>query len=353
MDSNKTYISVRYDNGSIRVFKKAIRIFGRPLYIRFSLNADKSLLAIEPYDKKTLTHGDDAEFEYRMKEDKYTLTFTSTDSSSVNGQVEIDLTGDIEASYKIRCYDDKVEIETIYVENQGAVGENEAMVPIAASTCKFKDYKDIEKEFKDAGFTNIQTKILYDIVWGWTAEGEVEEVSVHARTDFNRGDVFAKDTEIVITYHMKEEDDPNKPTETAPSTLQPEASGTVFYSSNDYETATEGKTGVFSYKNKSGSYDVYWIIDFDEGFVYFFTEGNGENFCDKVPITSGTLNDRVTITWKIDGEKTDWYLHFKYVGSPVTLIVVDHWGVKTEFTRTNLSDALKLRDAKDMVITWN
>lgn len=55
MDSNKTYISVRYDNGSIRVFKKAIRIFGRPLYIRFSLNADKSLLAIEPYDKKTLT----------------------------------------------------------------------------------------------------------------------------------------------------------------------------------------------------------------------------------------------------------------------------------------------------------
>lgn len=55
MDRDKTYISVRYDNGSIRVFKKAVRLLGRPKYIRFSLSADKTLLAVEPYDKKPLT----------------------------------------------------------------------------------------------------------------------------------------------------------------------------------------------------------------------------------------------------------------------------------------------------------
>ncbi|MCI7499935.1 MAG: DUF4839 domain-containing protein, partial [Oscillospiraceae bacterium] len=31
--------------------------------------------------------------------------------------------------------------------------------------------------------------------------------------NFKKGDVFKKDTPIVITYHMKEEDNPNKPTE--------------------------------------------------------------------------------------------------------------------------------------------
>ena len=55
MDKHRTYISVRYENGSIRVFRKAIRLLGRPKYIRFCLNSDKTLLAVEPYNKKTLT----------------------------------------------------------------------------------------------------------------------------------------------------------------------------------------------------------------------------------------------------------------------------------------------------------
>ena len=295
---------------------------------------------------ETLTHGNDAEFKYRLKRGKYTLTFESAESSSVKGAVEIDLTGDTEASYKISCYSDKVSVVTNYIENKGAIGENEAMVPSSALNCKFENYKDIEKIFKNAGFINIKTEILYDIVWGWTNEGEVEKVSINGKTDFNRGDVFAKDAEIVITYHMKEEDNPNKKQETPSGTSTSEKPRPVFYSTNDYKTAKKGNTGVFSYKNKSGSYDVYWIIDFDEGYVYMFTEGNGNDTCDKIKIASGTLNDQVTITWNVDSKKTNWYLHFKYVNSPVTLIVNDHLGLTTEFTTTDLDDALSLRNTK-------
>ena len=110
----------------------------------------------------------------------------------------------------------------------------------------------------------------------------------------------------------------------------------------------EGNTGVYSYKNKSGSYDVYWIIDFDEGYVYNFTDGNGENYCDKVKIVSGDLNDKVTVTWHDHGDQWSWYLHFKYVNSPVTLIVNDHNGLAIDFTTTDLDDALKIRDTKNI-----
>lgn len=295
-----------------------------------------------------LAHGKDGNFEYRVKPGKYTLTFSSEEDSDTKGTVELDIKGDTTASYKINCHSGYIDVTTLSVEDKGAVGDNEAMVPYSASDCKYEDYKDIEKVFKNAGFTNISTEILYDIVWGWTDEGEVDKVSINGNTKFIKGDVFSKDIPIVITYHMKEEDDP-KHKETKPESNKTETLSSVFYSTNDYETAMNGNSGVFSYKSKDGSYDAYWIIDFDEGYAYFFTDGNGENFCDKVKITSGTLNDQMTITWNVDGEKTNWYLHFKYVNSPVTLIINDHMGITTEFTTTDLDDALKLRDTKNIV----
>lgn len=163
--------------------------------------------------KEILQHGKDGEFEYRFKKGDYTLKFSSATDNSIKGSVDIKLTGDTNASYKIYCYNDEISVETIYVENKGAVGENEVMVPSSASNCMFENYKDIEKIFKDAGFTNITTEILYDIVWGWTEEGEVDSIFIDGNSDFIRGDIFAKDAKIVITYHMGVEDDPNKPTE--------------------------------------------------------------------------------------------------------------------------------------------
>ena len=147
-------------------------------------------------------------------------------------------------------------------------------------------------------------------------------------SNFKKGQIFATDSTVTFFYYKYE----------APSP--------VFYSTNDYETAKKGNSGIFSYKNKSGSYDIYWIIDFDTGYVYWFTDGNGESTCDKVKIVSGSLNDKIAVTWHDGGEQWTWTLHFKYVNSPVTLIVKDHYGVTTEFTTTDLDDALDIRNTK-------
>lgn len=133
------------------------------------------------------------------------------------------------------------------------------------------------------------------------------------------------------------------PTEQVDSEKTPEP---VFYSTNDYETAKNGNSGVFSYRYRGASYDIYWIIDFDEGYVYYFTEGNGNSTCDKVKIVSGDLNDKVIITYHDGSSVWSYGLHFKYVNHPETLIMQDNDGFEYKYSTTDLDDALKLRDTK-------
>lgn len=247
------------------------------------------------------------------------------------------------------------EFSTVYEYlDSKIVDEDEAAAPQSASDYKFGNYKDAESDLKAAGFTEISYEILYDIVLGWTQEGEVDSISINGNADFEKGDVFKKNAPVVITYHMKEEDDPNKPTESIPestetpdtTTEEPDTSKPLFYSTNDYETAKEGNTGVFAYRDRGSSYDIYWIIDFDEGYVYYFTDGNGESSCDRLKIESGTLNDKIIITYHDGGDTWSYGLHFKYVNHPETLIMNDQNGFDWEYSTTGLSDALNLRASK-------
>lgn len=300
-------------------------------------------LLLNGIEQGTLTHGEDQDFELSIDPGEYTLTFESDESSTVKGEVTLTVDCDVEASYKIACSSDKVSVETLYVDRLMELADGEVKLDVAASEYKHKNYEDVAAALKTLGFTNIKYEVLYDIVLGWTDDGEVESVSIADKTDFNRGDVFPADAEIVITYHMPEDDNPNKPTET---TTEKDDNSPVFYSTNDYETAKQGNTGVFSYKSTEGSYDIYWIIDFDGGYVYWFTEGNGDSTCDRLKIDSGTLNDKVIITYHDGSDEWSYSLHFKYVDHPETLIMVDNDGFDHKYSTTDLNDATSIRDTK-------
>lgn len=200
---------------------------------------------------------------------------------------------------------------------------------------KGMNYQEAETVFREMGFTKfdyrtvateteaVSDTICYTEITEWFA----------GDSDFVKGDKFDADATVTFFYYKYEE---------------PVAPSPVFYSSNDYETAKDGNTGVFSYRDKGGSYDIYWIIDFDEGYVYYFTDGNGESFCDRLKIESGTLNDKITITYHDGGDIWSYYLHFKYVNHPETLIMVDQNGFDWEYSTTDLDDALALRATKDI-----
>lgn len=158
----------------------------------------------------SLAHGESADYQLTVDPGEYSIEFISEESSSVKGETALKVTGDVNVSYKIECHSDEISIEVEYTENLEDVGENDIMMPSSMTDYKHNNYKNVEKELKGLGFTNIKTKILYDIVLGWTDEGETECVSINGKNDFNRGDIFSNSDEVIITYHMKAEDDPAK-----------------------------------------------------------------------------------------------------------------------------------------------
>ncbi len=150
-------------------------------------------------------------------------------------------------------------------------------------------------------------------------------------------------TEPVPTMPATTALEPTVPTTTVP---EPTRGKISFHSSGSLETAKKGNSGVFAYK-KSGAYTIYYIIDFDAGYVYRFTDS--ENSCMKVRIVSGDLNDYVLITYHEDNSKWSEGLCFRWKNQPDTLLVQDEYGHATSFAFANLDEALKIRNKLKMI----
>ena len=300
----------------------------------------------------TISHGTTETYNLNLTKGVYEVKFVSAEDDEVTGGVSIDIYQDESLKYKISCTSSQINVETI----QGTVSEygededftessdpdtspatqpTDITLTMGEQDFKGMNYQEAEKIFRDMGFTNFEYRTVD--TENETAQDTVCYIEITewfvGDSDFVAGDKFDVDSTVTFfSYEYK-----------APETPSP-----VFYSTNDYETAKKGNTGVFSYRESGGSYDIYWIIDFDEGYVYYFTDGNGESFCDRLKIDSGTLNDRITITYHDGGDTWSYSLHFKYVDHPETLIMVDQNGFEYEYSTTDLNDALALRSTKNI-----
>lgn len=97
-------------------------------------------LLIDGVQQEVLAHGEDVDFEFRLKAGDYSIIFAKTDSSSINGSVELKVENNTTASYKITCYNDKVTVEDLtsqFLEQQQAqAAEDERKVAEAAAAEK-------------------------------------------------------------------------------------------------------------------------------------------------------------------------------------------------------------------------
>lgn len=299
----------------------------------------------------TITHGTSEIYELVLTKGNHTIKFISADDDTLNGSAEIIVSKDETYKFKISCSSTGIDVETISgsvnqpenTEQESSIEESqesETTIPDISITISEEDfkgmnYKEAEAKFREMGFTSFEYETV-DTENESSADTicyiEITEFFI-GDSDFEVGDTFDADSTVTF-YTYKYE---------APATLSP-----VFYSTNDYDTAKNGNSGVFSYRDRGGSYDIYWIIDFDEGYVYYFTDGNGESFCDRLKIDSGTLNDKVTITYHDGGDTWSYKLHFKYVDHPETLIMVDQNGFEWEYSTTDLDDALAIRATKNI-----
>lgn len=169
----------------------------------------------------TLKHGEDDEFVVRAKEGLHTIVFKSSTSSSAVGKVSLDVSCDVEASYQIICYSGEIYVEEIYIDYKQELAENETKIMSTSVAFKGENYKTVVSSLEKLGFVNIITVPEYDIIWGFTKAESVSSVSIAGKTDYRRGDIFNKDVDIVVTYHMPYEDDPKRESPTATSSATP------------------------------------------------------------------------------------------------------------------------------------
>ena len=154
-----------------------------------------------------------------------------------------------------------------------------------------------------------------------------------------------EDNEEVISAKTEKETSTEVP-ETGNDQETTKTSETVSYSTNTKDTVKDGNQGVYSYKSRGGSYDNYYVIDFDEGYVYFFSDGNGDTSCDRLKIDSGDLNDVLTITYHDGSDVWSYGLHFKFKNQPDHLIMQDNDGFEYDYYTTDLSKALDIKNQK-------
>lgn len=287
------------------------------------------ILRVDGVNNGTMSHGAGKEYELALEPTEHTFTFENSSDSKVKGEVKLMVNGDLDASYKITCYSDRVNVELVYVNRSEGLSGYEVKVNASDSDYKGRNYEEVISELQKLGFTNIETE-QYTTTGSNYTDGEVYSVTINDKS-FKAGEVFYPNVKVLVKYYVKEAPKP------------------TYYSTNDYETAKKGNTGVFAYKERRKYNDYYWIIDFDEGYVYDFIEGDGNTEGTKGKIDSGDLNSRVKIIYNDDGREYVWYCHFHYVNSPSTLIVTDHYGFDTKYSTADLDTALRLRDTKSII----
>jgi len=248
--------------------------------------------------ESTLTHGATEDYSLKLSKGTHKIKFVNEEDESITGEftTEVGQNGKIEL--KLNCYSYEISIESK-----------------SNSVIKSEEPKEEDKKEESV-----------------TEDPKVEEKK-----------------EEPITEEPKNEDKKEEPaTEEPKEEVKEENKVSVSYSTNDYETAKNGNTGVYSYIKEGKFYDIYYIIDFDNGFVYYFNEGEGNDWCDKLKIKSGDLNSKLLYTYHDGGDTWDEALYFKYKNQPSILIMEDGNHFQNEFEPTNLDKALKLRDTKNI-----
>ena len=361
--------SADFQKGDVVPFDAAISVFYHLPYEIFDVKVhidfvpniifDKYRVEffVDDESKKVLDHGEDFDGDMRLKAGTHKFSFKNVENASVEGEEDIEITSNSEVNITISCETDHIPVSVDSIYKESDVGENQIRINFESFDYYGKDYKEVVDELKAIGFTNITEQPLYDIELGITKEGSADYVSINGSTDYQKGDIFNKDAAVIVPYHLKAEDDPNKPKETADTSEAAaeeqadertesgedaqQTKNTIFNSTNDADTAKLGNSGKFSYIKKSPQYDLYYLIDFDEGVVYNFHYENGYVDGTVYTIGSGDLNSGLEAIYN-DGEFT-FYLHFHYENNPAALIeLLD--GEETKFDAVSIDDTLKIKE---------
>ena len=80
--------------------------------------------------------------------------------------------------------------------------ENEVKIPLSNDYLDGVSYEEALEQFNKAGFRNVETEKIEDLITGWLKkDGEIEKITVDGKSDFRKGAWVQKDAHVIIKYH--------------------------------------------------------------------------------------------------------------------------------------------------------
>ena len=312
------------------------------------------MMYIDGNPTASYAHGRGSTFSVSLEKGNHEVVFAKDDDININGKTTLVVEGRTEVAYRIACETKYVTVKETFIDHIREMNEDEIRIEWSKRDFIDKDYHNVIQELEKCGFVNIRTYPVYDIYLGFTEEDSVKSITIDGKENFTKGDIFNKQVEIVIAYHLWEEDDPNRPTNTPTPTSTPKPTPTtrqekkLDYTTNDELTAENGNAGMYSYKRMGGTED-YWpeyvVVDFDNMLVDFFMP---EGYVNRFRLDSGNLNETAyAVCYGKEGGGIVG-LCFMFVKHPDKLVVSTMNGGRGEYKASNLQNLIKKRESMEI-----
>lgn len=149
------------------------------------------------------------------------------------------------------------------------------------------NYRDAVEALTNAGFTNITTEPIPDVIIGYTTSlNSLESISVSGSTNFKKGAWYPANAKITVRYHtFREEiqqvkdDIVGHVAEKVTDTVNEQIDNAVDAIGNKITSvfSSEPSTGTYAYVASGDDFKVYFYVDFDGSRAYMYTIGNKSN----------------------------------------------------------------------------
>ena len=298
----------------------------------------KENLAFSKYDVKvildenelgTIEHGKEKPFDVKLNNGSHTIRFTNDENDSVSGSYEIDISSDTTVVFSIECKRDKINV-TLISQNERP-GAHQVATPLSFYDFKSKQLDEAESLLKEAGFKNIRTERLEDLITGLlTKENEVESVTINGSDDFKKGSVFDENTQVVIVYHTF-------PEEKSEDTSKVDEKSKADEKSTVEESSDSGIASEYelAFVKKGPEYSIYYMFDTDNNScVYFSTNDTSLMLANY----SGDFASGIDINWEAYEES--WHEKFVYTGGTKGTLY-DYYGTDWDYSKCTVEEAQK------------
>lgn len=209
------------------------------------------------------------------------------------------------------------------------------------------DYRDAVELLTNAGFTNVTTEPIPDVIIGYTTSlNSLESISVGGSTNFKKGTWYPANASIIVRYHtFREEIQQAKNdiiehvTEKVTDTVNEQINNAVDAVGNKIASifSDEPSTGTYAYVGSGDGFKVYFYVDFDGSRAYMYTIGSkSEKQSFAFTITSGNYDKGITIY----SEDYDVSYDVKFRKNKITIYYDD--GDSVTFKSADADEAWKL-----------